>query len=393
LFSFKTHFQIKLISTKVMKHIYALVAFLTATANLHAQTSCTGTPNAGNAVANACVACGSSTLVLEDTGGTTGSGITYQWQYSNDNAAWTDLSGGVTGNYSLTTTGAYYYRCEVICSASDSTAYTAGVYVYYESSCPCIPSYADANPGSFCAMNGFSVAGYAGTAIVDTYGLVKPGYLDRSCSLSPVNFHQGAAYLWSLSIIGNYEHWEAQIWIDFNNDGVFQTSEAVQNVVGPAGVASLCAYAAHLTSGTLAIPTTAPSGIHRMRVREVCVTNLCPISAAMDPCNDSDATYRYYYGNTFDYEANIKSTTSTPAISNNAEIEIYPNPANDILTIKMDNASFNSFIIINSIGERILQQKINGTQTNLNVNMFPVGVYYIFLKSDSGMEVKKFIKM
>ena len=45
------------------------------------------------------------------------------------------------------------------------------------------------------------------------------------------------------------------------------------------------------------------------------------------------------------------------------------------------------------MGQVMIQREINNTQTNVNVNALPPGLYYITLKGGSGNRVEKFAKM
>ncbi len=75
------------------------------------------------------------------------------------------------------------------------------------------------------------------------------------------------------------------------------------------------------------------------------------------------------------------------------QVVLYPNPATNELTIKMDREAYNSFSISNSIGQLMLQNSINSSQTKVNVNTLPVGLYYITLRGEHGTKVMKFVKM
>ncbi len=73
-------------------------------------------------------------------------------------------------------------------------------------------------------------------------------------------------------------------------------------------------------------------------------------------------------------------------------VSIYPNPATDELTIKMDQGAYTSFAISNSIGQQMIQEPLSTTQTQVNVKMLPAGVYYITFRGDNGTSVQKFVK-
>jgi uncharacterized repeat protein (TIGR01451 family) len=75
------------------------------------------------------------------------------------------------------------------------------------------------------------------------------------------------------------------------------------------------------------------------------------------------------------------------------DVDIYPNPANDEMTIKMDQETYNAFTITNSMGQIIVRQQLSSSQTNVNVKTFAPGFYYIMFTGDNGTIVKKFVKM
>jgi len=86
--------------------------------------------------------------------------------------------------------------------------------------------------------------------------------------------------------------------------------------------------------------------------------------------------------------------TAVASLSQNEphKINIYPNPVNDVLTIKTDGGVFSSFKISNTLGATILQNEINNSITNVSVTTLPPGLYYVTLKGESGVVVKKFVK-
>jgi len=84
---------------------------------------------------------------------------------------------------------------------------------------------------------------------------------------------------------------------------------------------------------------------------------------------------------------------SIPTPANQAHmVSIYPNPAYDELTIKMDEGAYSSFYICNSLGQVLKQQKLSATQTDVNISSLPAGVYYINFAGDNGTDVQKFVK-
>lgn len=91
---------------------------------------CTGTPTAGTASAGSNNVClnGSTTLTL--SGASSGSGITYQWQSSADNATWSNIGSATGLTYTTPAlTAGTYYRCVTTCSNSGVSSTSNSVSV------------------------------------------------------------------------------------------------------------------------------------------------------------------------------------------------------------------------------------------------------------------------
>ncbi|MFN7014976.1 MAG: pre-peptidase C-terminal domain-containing protein, partial [Bacteroidia bacterium] len=90
-------------------------------------TSCSGTPTAGTTSVSPTSGAPASSYTVSNTGHATGSGITYQWQYStNGGGAWTN-QGTATSTYSNYTatapaSGTVIWRLVVTCTASGQSS-------------------------------------------------------------------------------------------------------------------------------------------------------------------------------------------------------------------------------------------------------------------------------
>ena len=286
--------------------------------NIIALPACSGTPSAGIVSAPG-IACPSSTIALSLTGGTTLADLTYQWQVSSDSTTWTNISGATTLSYSTTETAARYYRAIVTCSIGGASDTTHFAYVMYHSTCPCTPTYyyytifGSSYAASHYAMNNFSLNGYSGTSINDNgpSAAAASGYEDRT-SIG-ITLEQGGTYAGTITYTVSDYGYQNMIWIDFNDDGTFATSEEVTGVIGTAGYTSVSSNTFNVN-----IPITATTGVHLMRVRNAETYNGA-IASDMDPCNYSDyvggSSFYYDYGMTRDYSVNtvtLPPCTGTP---------------------------------------------------------------------------------
>lgn len=119
---------------------------------------CTGTPYAGIIGANTPIACPTTPLTLNLSGTTLATGLTYQWQSSPDSTTWTSITGATNATHSVTGFSATtYYRCGVTCTASGSTAFSAGKKISYSSACPCLHTAGTVNPNTASACPTTSV--------------------------------------------------------------------------------------------------------------------------------------------------------------------------------------------------------------------------------------------
>ncbi len=102
----------------------------------------------------------------------------------------------------------------------------------------------------------------------------------------------------------------------------------------------------------------------------------------------------YYRLRQIDFNGDFKYSNIISLIRNkNKEIIIYPNPALDLLTIKIDNNTDNSDIkIYDILGKIVLTNTTNTNETTLNISHLAKGNYFIEIKNNQLITIKKFIK-
>jgi uncharacterized repeat protein (TIGR01451 family) len=84
--------------------------------------------------------------------------------------------------------------------------------------------------------------------------------------------------------------------------------------------------------------------------------------------------------------------TSVAVMTNTSNVNVYPNPVSDELTVKVDNGNYSTLSISNTVGQVVLNQSFSTTQTKVNVKTLAPGIYYITLRGESGVKVQKFEK-
>lgn len=94
------------------------------------QAACTGTPNAGTALASFTAVCPLQNFGLSLNGATAAGGLAYQWQTSAAaTGPWTNIAGATNGVASISQTVDTWYRCEVTCTPSSTTTASSPVQV------------------------------------------------------------------------------------------------------------------------------------------------------------------------------------------------------------------------------------------------------------------------
>ena len=170
------------------------------------------------------------------------------------------------------------------------------------------------------------------------------------------------------------EYWN--IWIDYNKNGTFETSEKV--------VAGSSASNATL-SATFTVPTTASAGTTRMRV-------------SMKYGADATACETFSYGEVEDYTVNIGAAAIQNTIAanilgsekNNFDFVLYPNPVNEVLQVTLADSRPVTFRVINLLGQEIQQGEL--TDEGINMAKLNAGTYLFEINDGQKVVTKKFLK-
>lgn len=164
------------------------------------------------------------------------------------------------------------------------------------------------------------------------------------------------------------------VWIDFNANGVFETSEIILNSTGASS---------NISNGQFAVPSLASVGgnIACSVTMRVVFSN----TAVANGCGT------FGYGEVEDYDVYLtgSSELSVNDLHHPKEITVYPNPVSDILFIQ-GILSEEHYKIYNSAGQLVSE----GTSQNKTVNVqhFTKGVYFIQFNGKDNLVRLKFIK-
>lgn len=238
-------------------------------------------------------------------------------------------------------------------------------------------------PANYCASNGQN-ASYEWIDLVGLNNLNHSsasdgGYADNTSLTANLPYGANTINLSTGFSGSSYtEYWA--IWIDYDHNGTFESSEKV--------VSGSSTSSATLT-GDFTVPNTATAGPTRMRVS-------MKYNSAQTPCEV------FGYGEVEDYTVNIGQTVTTMngiaaganlgTSPNIFDVELYPNPViNSQLTLNMGDDRDVSFKIYDLSGRQITTGNFKGRET-INVQKFETGVYLLKLNDGQKSLVKKFVK-
>lgn len=74
-------------------------------------------------------------------------------------------------------------------------------------------------------------------------------------------------------------------------------------------------------------------------------------------------------------------------------VAIYPNPVTDELTVSADHTALRSYTITNSIGQEYMSGQLDAGVIKVGVKTLPAGLYYLALRGDDGVVIRKFVKL
>ncbi len=196
---------------------------------------CTGTPNAGKAVASLKYVCANDLDTIALQGNDYGAEISYQWESSIDTVNWTTIPGKQDRLMAVSSTTTKYYRCIVSCAVGGSDT-SDFVQVIKKPSYLCNycqgASYACSIAGANSPLHDLKIVGtsfhfdadsprnkecYYNSSVSSNYMTYDP--VDSNTA----NLLQGASYV--LNFTPAMKAYHFALWADYNHDGAFISSE------------------------------------------------------------------------------------------------------------------------------------------------------------------------
>ncbi|MCK9236451.1 MAG: GEVED domain-containing protein, partial [Acholeplasmataceae bacterium] len=259
---------------------------------IEAIEQCSGQPDAGIANSPATVGVG-ETYTVSATDYSIGAGISYQWQSNTDGAGWIDEGEALTAYQNYTATAPetnatqIQWRLMVTCDAALETPSFSEVSTTETIIIYCTPSFSSTS-------DYITSFGLANLQNPDS-GFSTGGYGDFT-SMAPANLFEGIESTVNVSTSSGVGGHGLAVWIDYNNNGTFESSELVGTLNSV------------LQDSDVSIDFTPPvgsSGLHRMRV----IYQWSTLGSAINPCVSAS------WGEAEDYMVNIAPQPECPDLT------------------------------------------------------------------------------
>lgn len=101
--------------------------------------------------------------------------------------------------------------------------------------------------------------------------------------------------------------------------------------------------------------------------------------------------YAYYYIDDVSVTQDTTGLSSVPELGNSIRLDIYPNPAQDKVTIELSTEGKYTTSLTDILGQPMLSIEFTGTRTELAVSDLPKGIYFVQVSSDQTKTVKKIV--
>ncbi len=224
--------------------------------NVASGAACTGKPTAGVVTGPKSI-CPNTTFTLKDSASTAATGITYQWQVStNGGTTWSNIAGATDLLYTTAITATSQYRTKVVCTASNDSAYTTAYTVAIS---PLTACYCSPNTGVILHSSTaptIDTVSITGTTLYNiNAGVPTNGYTSfKDSGNTTATLTQALTYNLITSITGTAV---ASLWIDWDQNGKFDSSEWKQIILSGTGAITT----------SISVPANAKLGKTGLRIR------------------------------------------------------------------------------------------------------------------------------
>jgi len=315
--------------------------------------------------------------------GTTQTTTSLSWNASSDNVGVTGYNVYQGGVIKATVTGTTY----AVSGLSASTSYSFYIKAKdlagnLSASSNTVNVTTLGSSLSYCSSKGNSVADeyidYVSIGGISNTTGANGGYADFTSQSGNLPYGSNTI-LFSAGFSGSAytEYWK--IWIDFNQNGTFDSSE-------------LMVSGSSSSSGTLSsaftVPTSAISGPTRMRIS-------MKYNVAQTACET------FSYGEVEDYTVNIGGAAFKSVLNTKTakvlgfeepvfDFAMYPNPTRNVLNVKMGDSRIGTYRMLSYSGQEVNKGELSDME--LNVSNLAAGVYILEINDGQKVLTKQFVK-
>ena len=178
---------------------------------------------------------------------------------------------------------------------------------------------------------------------------------------------QGESFDFSTTYVGGSNR--IKIWVDWNNNGSFETTELLFNLQSTAAT----------KTGSIAIPASTPVGDYVIRVRSRFSTT------------DFDACESYTYGDARDYTLRVSEPLGLDNPNKMASFKFYPNPVANVLNLSYEGEITN-VAVFNMLGQQVITKSINASSGLVDMSNLAAGNYIVKVNADGMTKTIKVVK-
>lgn len=234
-------------------------------------------------------------------------------------------------------------------------------------------TFATASTGCYCSSVPTSNDGDGITNVIigdDEFSIPDVTYADKTGEAT-VALAKDAETNLIITFATGYTY-DANIWIDFNDNYTFEASERVHSAESTSAIPTDL-------DASFTLPASATLGVHRMRIGTADSGQYTP-----NPC------YSGSYGVTLDFTVEVFDTLSN-AQFDNGSFKVYPNPVKDILNLSYSQ-NITNVGIFNMLGQQVITKSVNATQDQIDMSDLSSGTYLVKVTAGSEVKTLKVVK-
>ncbi|MDR6968214.1 hypothetical protein J2X31_002231 [Flavobacterium arsenatis] len=267
-----------------------------------------------------------------------------------------------TGNFNTT----YFYTFTPFNSVGDAVGCTGGTFTTTETGCYCtsVPTSVD---GEGITNIQFGNTDFPNQSLyTDNTGQGSINVVQGELTNLQITFN-------TITDFGSSYGYDTNVWIDFNNDFVFD-NETELVFSGESEAVSPTIFDASFT-----VPADAALGVHTMR-----------IGSADGGQYDPNPCYSESYGMTIDFSVNIQEGLSVHNFDS-TNLKVYPNPVSNILNLSYTQ-NITNVAIFNVLGQEVITNNVNATQGQIDMSDLASGTYLVKVTAGDQTKTIKVLK-